>query len=158
MISQEEADRLIAIEKKRVTDETYYFPIAGEVSVMPIISLDGRETFLLDVNRGKIKLTKCTYQERYKKTIVLVRLDIDGPPHPNPEVNEVPLPYLTDYNGVTIEKPHLHLYVENFMDKWAIPVPLDKFPKINDLYETLCDFFSYCNITNPPNVQKGLFV
>ncbi len=158
MLPQNEADRLIAIEKKRATDMTYNFPMAGEVLIMPIISLDGRETFLLDVNRGSIRVSKCTYQERHQETIVLVRLDIDGPPHSNPEVIKVPLPYLIDYNGITIEEPHLHLYVEYFMDKWAVPVPLDKFPKINDLYETLYDFFSYCNIKKTPNVQKGLFV
>jgi len=29
---------------------------------------------------------------------------------------DLPLPYLTPYNGQTIDCPHLHLYVEGFMD------------------------------------------
>ena len=158
MLPQSEADKLIAIEKKRVNDEIYDFPMAGDILEIPIVSFNGREKFLLDINRGRIIISKCTYQKRYKETIILIRLDIDGPPHLNPEVIKVPLPYLSDYNGIAIECPHLHLYVENFMDKWAIPVTLEKFPKIKDIYETLYDFFNYCNIIQPPNVKKGLFV
>ncbi len=52
---------------------------------------------------------------------------------PNPEVTSVPISYLAPYNRQTIQCPHLHLYVEGFMDKWAIPIPSDKFPKADDL-------------------------
>jgi len=159
MLTQSEAEALIAMQKKKSTDEQYDFPSSGEILTIPIVSIDERESFLIDVNRrGRIKLTKCTYQERYKGIIILVRLDIDGQPHTNPEVNNIPLPYLAPYNGKTINCPHLHLYVEGYMDKWAIPAPQDRFPDTRDLYKTLYDFFRYCNIIEPPNIQRGLFI
>ena len=110
----------------------------------------------MDVNRGRIRLTKCTYQERHQGIIILVRLDVDGPPHPNPEVNVVPFPYLSEYNGITLPCPHLHIYVEGFMVKWAIPAPEDEFPRTHDLYDTLFGFFRYCNIIEPPIIQKSV--
>ncbi|MBI4721504.1 MAG: hypothetical protein HY769_00620 [Candidatus Stahlbacteria bacterium] len=157
MLNQSEADRLIAIQKKRVKEERYNFPLAGERLVIPIISTDEREPFLIDINRRRIKLTKCTYQNRYQGTIILVRLDVDGSPHPNPEVVNVPLTYLEPYNGQTILCPHLHLYVEGFDDKWAIPSPSGKFSRTKNIRATLDDFFYYCNVTEIPEVQGGLF-
>ncbi len=157
MLTQSEADTLIAMQKKKANDEVTSFPLGGSLLTLPIVSLDGREAFLIDVNRGRIRLSKCSYQERYQSTIVLVRLDIDGPPHPNPDVDTVPLPFLQPYNGVTLPTPHLHLYTEGFMDKWAIPAPPDKFSSLSDLYETLVQFFTFCNIVEPPTVQKDLF-
>lgn len=157
MITQSEADVLIAMQKKHTKEEIFDFPMPGEILTIPIISIDERESFLIDVNRkGKIRLTKCTYQNRYQKIIILVRLEIHGSPHTNPEVLNIPIPYLESYNGQTIPCPHLHLCVEGFMDKWAIPVPTDKFPKTTDLGATLDDFFSYCNIVKPPIIQRRL--
>lgn len=158
MLGQSEADTLMTIEKKRASKENYTFPMAGESLTIPIVSLDETESFLLDVNRGRIRLSKCTYQERYQGIIILVRLDVNGPPHTNPYSPEAPLPYLTEYNGASIPCPHLHLYVENYMDKWAIPAPADKFSNTNDLYATLDDFFGFCYIVEPPIVQRGLFI
>ena len=158
MLTQSEADSLTAMPKKKAKNENYDFPWAGEELVIPIVSLDERESFLVDINRGRIRLTKCSYQERHEGIIVLVRLDVDGPPHTNPEVQTVPLSYLVPYNGVTLPTPHLHLYVESFMDKWAIPAPSNKFPRINDICFTLEDFFLFCNIAEPPMVQRGLFI
>ncbi|MFO7888798.1 MAG: hypothetical protein R6V04_00505 [bacterium] len=61
MITQTEADNLISPEKKKPTDEQYNFPDIGDCLTIPIISIDGSENFLIDVNRkGKIKLSKCT--------------------------------------------------------------------------------------------------
>lgn len=159
MLTQSEADALIVMPKKKSTDEQYDFPFSGEILTIPIVSVDEKESFLIDVNRrGRIRLTKCTYQERYRGIIILVRFDIDGSPHPNPEVTLVPFPYLAPYNGQTIRCPHLHLYVEGFMDKWAIPAPSDIFTRTNGLYETLMDFFRYCNVIEPPIIQRGLFI
>ena len=152
MLSQSEADALIALPKKRKSNDLYAFPTPGESLTIPIVSDDEREEFLIDVSRGRIRFTKCSYQERYRTIIVLIRLDIDGPPHTNPDVNAVPLPYLMPYNGRTIDCPHLHLYVEGYMDKWAIPSPSDKFPDTTDLYGTLQNFFDYCNVIDKPHI------
>ena len=157
MLTQAEADFLIDMKKKAAERKSYTFPNQGEHLEIPIVSLDGRERFLIDVHRGSIRLTKCTYQERYRSAIILVRLDLDGPGHQNPEAEQVPLECLEGYNGAEISCPHLHLYVEGYMDKWAIPVPEDKFPNLSDLYQTLFDFFAYCNVIQPPRISKGLY-
>ena len=153
MLTQSEADDLIRLPKVKNSNDSYDFPFPGDFLNIPIISQDEHENFLIDISRGRIRLTKCTYQERYQTIIILIRLDLDGPPHTNPEVASVPLPCLTPHNGLAIDCPHLHLYVEGFMDKWAIPAPNDEFPNTNNLYTTLQDFFSYCNVVEPPKMH-----
>lgn len=152
MLSQAEADKLRAIEKKRSDETRRIFPVAGEKLTIPILSMDGREKFQLDISRGRIRLAKCTYQERYQSINILVRLDLDGPPHPNPDVNVVPLKFLAPYNGQTLKPPHLHLYVEGFLDKWAIPLPTD-FTAPNDLFTTFQEFCTFCNISLMPLIK-----
>jgi hypothetical protein len=157
MLSQIEADALLLMSKKRTTDEQYEFPLAGSVLKIPIVSTDGRHTFDVDINRGRIRLTKCTYQERHHSVIVLARLDVDGPTHTNPFVPAVPIPYLDAYNGATIPCPHLHQYVAGYMDRWAIPAPASSFPRTGNIFMTLDDFFAFCKVTEPPDVVRGLF-
>lgn len=154
MLTQNEADDLFRLSKKKKSDEEYEFPLPGEFLVIPVISNEEDNEFLIDVNRRQIALKKCTYQERYQKTVILVRLDINGPPHDNPAVDTAPVPALEQYNGKTINCPHLHLYVEGYMDKWAIPMPTDKFSNPDNLYDTLQEFFTYCNVVDRPRVNQ----
>src|SRR5438132_8233948 len=107
MLTQAEADALIAMVKRLVDHTTILFPLAGEMRQLEVKSDDGRESFKIEVNRrGKVKLSKCTYQELYRVIEILVRLDIYGSTHVNPDGEEVPC-------------PHLHLYRDGFADKWA---------------------------------------
>ena len=76
--------------------------------------------------------------------IILVRLDFGGPPHRNPD-------------GEEIGCPHLHTYREGYGDKWAAEVPTDKFSDLSDLWTTLGDFMTLCNVVKPPNFVRGLF-
>jgi Family of unknown function (DUF6978) len=142
-LTQLEADALIAMEKHRTDETTYVFPVTGALTVT-LQSPDRRETFLLDITRGRIDLKKATFQNRGRQVFVLVRLDIAGPPHWNPDGEEVPC-------------PHLHVYREGFGDKWAIPVPLPYFPRTADLFATLDDFYRFCSVTRPPMIERGLF-
>ncbi len=144
-LTQPEADALIAMEKHRKDDTRYSYPNLGGLISVPLQSPDRREQFILDVHRGRIDLLKVTHQNRARAVVVLVRLDLGGPTHQNPD-------------GQDIACPHLHIYREGFGDKWAIPVPGDRFSKISDLWQTLEDFMRYCNITNPPDIEKVLFV
>lgn len=106
-------------------------------------SIDTRESFLFDVNRrGRLRLSKCTYQERYAVVEVLIRLDVDGPPHVNPDGNDVPC-------------PHIHVYRESFGDKWAEPMPSD-FTDTTDLAKTLEEFLTYCHVVEFPEIQRSL--
>jgi hypothetical protein len=110
-LTQDEADKLMAMEKRAADDKQWLFPLPGDRVAIPLTSLDKRENFMLDVTRAQIKLTKATYQNRARAVIILMRLDLDGPPHRNPD-------------GVEIPCPHLHIYREGYADKWAIPAPL----------------------------------
>lgn len=89
---------------------------------------------------------------------ILRRLDIDGPPHPNPVIESVPLNFLVPYNGIEVPCPHLHIYVEGFADRWAIPAPEDLVNSNSDLYSIMKDFLRYCSVQEMPNIKRGLFL
>ena len=143
-LTQAEADALIAMEKHRVTDDRTDFPVGGESVVLPLQSADKREHFLLDLSRGRINLQKVKMQTRGRQVIVLVRLDLGGAPHRNPDGEEIPV-------------PHLHVYREGYGDRWAIPVPTGQFSAADDVWTTFEDFLRFCNITQPPYIDRGLF-
>ena len=119
--------------------------MGGESKVLPLQSADKREQFLLDLSRGRINLQKVKMQTRGRKVIVLVRLDLGGAPHRNPDGKDVPV-------------PHLHIYCEGYGDKWAIPVPANRFRTTDDVWMSFEDFLRFCNITKPPNIDPGLFI
>jgi hypothetical protein len=127
-----------------VDENDWMFPAAGGRIGLALTSLDKRENFMLDVTRAQIKLTKATYQNRVRQAIVLMRLDLDGPPHRNPDETE-------------ISCPHLHIYREGFGDKWATPAPSERYGNTLDLFSTCEAFMQHCNITGPSKMQKGLF-
>ena len=143
-LSQVDADGLITMEKIRVDQNQYTYPAPGLKLAIPLTSRDKRENFLLDVSRGKIDLAKITHQNRARQIIVLMRLDLGGPAHRNPDGEELPC-------------PHLHVYREGYGDKWEFPVPTKEYRNLEDRMQTLEDFMRHCNITEPPIVQQGLF-
>jgi hypothetical protein len=143
-LTQAEADALIAMEKHRVNEDRSDFPMGGQSVVLPLQSPDRREHFLLDLSRGRIDLLKAKMQKRGRQVVVLVRLDLGGAPHRNPDDEE-------------IASPHLHVYREGYGDKWAIPVPADRFRNVADIWTTLEDFLRFCNVTRPPHIERGLF-
>ncbi|MCY4290962.1 MAG: hypothetical protein OXC72_04280 [Roseovarius sp.] len=143
-LTQAEADALIAMQKRRADSTNLNYPGLGGSVTAPLVSVDGKELFLLDVWRSKITLGKGTYQNRGRKTVILARLDFGGAPHRNPD-------------GKEIDIPHLHLYREGFGDKYAFPVPPDKFSNPSDPWLTLEDFMRFCNIIEQPIIIRGLF-
>ena len=142
-LTQVEADVLIALEKCRVDDKVWDYPgLGGGVSI-PLTSIDKREQFMLDLRRGRINLAKGSYQNRGRRVVPLVRLCFGGSPHVNPDGREV-------------GAHHLHLYREGYGDKWAFPIPGDRFTDLGDSWRTFQDFLGFCNIVQPPNVRRGL--
>jgi len=143
MLTQKQIDDLLVVAKKLKSMERIDFPSTGSSIALDATDTDGREIFLIDVQRkGRIKLTKCTYQERYHSTEILLRLDIDGPIHDNPD-------------GESIPCPHLHIYKEGFAAKWAYPLPVGKFGDTTDLVRTLIDFLKYCGVEQVPDIQRS---
>lgn len=92
-LTQAEADALIGMEKHHVENTKLDFPAPGDRLVIPLVSADKRENFLLNVTRFQIKVTKATYQTRARQAVVLLRLDIAGPPHRIPDGQEIPCPH-----------------------------------------------------------------
>lgn len=143
-LNQAEADALIAMEKRRANNNQWNYPGFGGQVTIPLVSTDGREEFLLDLHRARVNLAKGTYQNRSRQVVVLVRLDFGGAPHRNPD-------------GEEIGSLHLHLYREGFGDKWAFPVPSDRFSDMGNSWQMLQDFMQFCNIVEPPIIRRGLF-
>ena len=144
-LTQAEADALIKMEK-HVSDssELWEYPDHGGSISVPLQSPDKREQFLLDIYRGRIDLLKGSFQNRGRQAIVLVRLDFGGAPHRNPD-------------GREIACPHLHIYKENYGDKWATTVPANFSSNEKDIMDLLDSFMTYCNITVRPLINRGLF-
>lgn len=141
MLTNEEVSRLLDVPKLIDSPGRIALPLPGEYAKWEAKSLDHREVFVIDANRkGKLKLGKCTFQERYQLVEILLRLDIDGPPHQNPD-------------GEVIDCPHLHIYRERWGAKWAYPLPAD-FTDTTDLVKTFQEFLRYCGIQNIPDVQR----
>jgi hypothetical protein len=143
-LTQAEADALLAMAKHRSDEERYAFPMGGQSLSIPLRSHDHREHFLLDLHRARINLAKVKFQNRARQVVVLARLDLGGAPHRNPDDTEVPA-------------PHLHLYREGYGHRWAYPVPAERFRDVADLWRTLEDLMAYCNIVEPPIIERGLF-
>jgi hypothetical protein len=87
-----------------------------------------------------LRLTKLKFQNRVRSVIVLVRLDVDGAPHTNPD-------------GQRLSGTHLHLFREGFDDKWAQPLDSKMFTLLNDPGTTFQEFCAFCKIESPPPVQ-----
>lgn len=143
-ITQQEADALINLPKIPAENKDWAYPPLGGAISIPLTSRDKRENFSLDISRGQINLYRGKYQNRTRQVIVLVRLDFGGPPHRNPDGEEIPC-------------PHIHIYREGYGDKWAYPAPSGEFPNVNDLQETIYDFMKFCNVVDFPSIQFGLF-
>lgn len=143
-LSQEDADALLAVEKHRESDRSWTFPALGGKVSIPLVSYDRREHFSLDFSRGSIELRKAKLQTRARQTVVLVRVDLFGTAHLNPDGEEIPC-------------PHMHLYREGFGDKWAYPLPQEVFHDPDNLWVTLDNFLVYCNVAEPPTILRGVF-
>ncbi len=148
-LTQTEADALLKMEKISVDDKEYILPswdFGGRVAV-PLISLDKRENFILDIRKSSFSIAKQTYQTRAHEAIILVRLDF-GRTHKNPP----------DLGGKVVGSPHIHIYKEGFADKYATDdIPDGMLSNLDDPSKILHDFMKYCNITQIPNFRRELF-
>lgn len=124
-------------------------PNNGENATYDLISPGSNEKFLFDIDRkGKIELSKFKLQNRYGQTkLPLVRVDIDSPPHMNPD-------------GTIVSRNHIHIFKEMDSDTGNLPwaYDLETFEKIKydrknirfmDVFFAFCE---YCNI-DVENVQ-----
>jgi len=142
-LTQGEADALLKLEKHYRDSRQPEFPAFGGDLRIPLFSDDQREEFVLSVRRGKIELRHNSIQMRARRTVILARVDVFGPPHRNPD-DEV------------IACPHLHYYVEGFGDRWAKPLP-DLFRNPENTLDTLDVFMDFCSVATKPVFLGELF-
>jgi hypothetical protein len=152
-ISQTEANRLLHMAKEFADEDPIEFsttqPMRFECA---LVSLDRRERFLLDVERGRRKRTRLRYQTRGREVIILARLELDGPDHINP-------PNSPCRPSERIKCPHIHVYVEGFEDRVAYAFSetpgLSVRNPTNGLL-TLEDFLRFCGVQHWPAIQLSV--
>lgn len=154
-LAQIEADRLLRLPKSFTTDvneinfsTTFAFDLEFELTGGP----KGRERFLLDLERGRLKRLRLKYQTRAQNIHVLARLDLNGRPHRNP-------PHAPYRPGERLTGHHLHVYREGFADRVAyLPDELPGFavPALDEDVGWFKAFLAYCNVSPVPQIQVTL--
>lgn len=141
-LTQAEADALLAMEKFCTITNEFDFPSSGTKLQVPLVSNDAEEKFILDINRVNFKISQVTFQNRTRSVIILARLDIDDPPHTNPD-------------GVELPCPHLHIYRFGHGDRWAFPLPAGVFSDVSKIKATCDEFMDWANVVVPPSFRPG---
>lgn len=146
MISQHEADELLAMKKIVIAPKSMHLPKRGDKTSWDLESNDGSERFIIDVWRGKIEIARYSVNHRFRKSFVLARVCVNNAPHMNPD-------------GELLSGPHLHLYQEGLGDAYAIPLPKEFFSSPDDIVCTVREFLKYCNVVEHPKVhlQEAFF-
>lgn len=142
--------RLMSVRK--YFEQTVVLPAVGGTGTWQLSGATSGDRFFLDINRkGKLELTKYTIQNRYVITRQpLVRVDIDSPPHINPD-------------GTKKSRNHIHLFRESGSEHGNLPWAYE-FDEIDglEIFLSRLDFMSvfdgfcnYCNI-DTANIQRTI--
>src|SRR2546423_4388585 len=84
-LTQAEADTLLQMPKEfRETDPLEFPNTQAQIYVRTLLSVDRREEFFFDFERGRRNRARLKYQTRGRRVVVLARLDLNGPAHKNP--------------------------------------------------------------------------
>ena len=74
MLTQTEADQFMQMAKHFVRPPATITILPGADDTYELAGPNNRETFLLDVWRGTLRLSKLKYQNRVQTAVILVRL------------------------------------------------------------------------------------
>lgn len=148
----EEALNYIKTEKE-IIEKRISFPKQNEFLIMNAVTKDKpNEKFIVDINRKRAIISRCTLQQRVYTSIPLIRLDIDTKPHKNPD-------------GKIIGGNHIHIYKEGYDLGWAYPLNHEILNQVNPNFDitlfddlishtnTFLNFCMFCNITKIPMFQ-----
>ena len=118
--------------------------MAGQSLVVPLQSAVKREQFLLDLSRGRIDLLKVKMQNRGRQVWCLC--------------GSIWAVHLT---GTRMAKRFPYRTCTSIArdtgDKWAVAVPSDRFTSNDRCLAHVGEFMRFCNITQPPHIERGLF-
>jgi len=134
-MDKEYFERLMKMAKK-FEDEGVVIPKLGMIESLKVLSEDGRETFYVDCDRKNRIELKVKNQNRHSSNTVLFRVEVNCPPHLNPD-------------GTLLSRNHVHIFTEEYGESFA--VELDEFhphlfKKWNDFNSLFEDFCEYSNI------------
>lgn len=132
--------------KRRLDDAIWEYRGLGRQLSIPLVSRSSEDRFSLDIHRSRLTLfKKWSYQNRFRgqRSPILARLDFGGSTHQNPD-------------GQKPGRDHLHLYCEGYEDRWVYEIPIEKFPNVQNRWSPLYDFIRFCNIVEPPYLERGL--
>ena len=113
-ITQTEADYLMKLVKQFETQDTIVLGNTYLKKFHPLISIDGREKFSLDVWHSSIVLNKYRFQERARSVIILARVDIGGALHTNPDGVKVLCPISIFIEKAMVINGHIPSRIINF--------------------------------------------
>lgn len=142
-MTQAEAQGLIQILKRLLQPNMITLPMTGSTSTVELCSVfSEKDYFSVIFNRkGRIDPSKYTLMLRYGKDKGLLRIDVGGPPHTNP-------------NGTIVPCPHIHIQQRDtgHWDSWATDIPA-VFGNVADRIETFTTFLQYCNVCNIASIE-----
>jgi hypothetical protein len=130
--------RIIETPKQRIGQNDPVKLFVGMNAEINFQSTAGPERFRLIIERHRFNPQHAKYQFMTASSDGLLRLEIDGPTHWNPDDEEIPC-------------PHIHRYREGAGLRWAMPIT-DQFGDPSDLVAGLTWFMGYCNIVQVPTI------
>lgn len=152
-LTQAEADALLQMPKAFTDAAPLEFPRTQHFSYeRSLMSMDRREEFRFDFERGRRNRARLKYQTRGRAVAILARLDLGGPAHRNP-------PDSAYRPGERLGCPHFHLYTEGFEDRIAYEPPDVQGLHLRNPADgpgCLEDFLRYCGVQSRPAIQLGL--
>lgn len=132
ILSQAEADNKIRLQKAFVDKRPLIINRPYNEKRQLISLYEPIETFYLYITQTAIDFGNYSTVTRYFQ-IPLVRACIDpDKKHTNPD-------------GTQINGPHIHIYREGFLDKFAQPLPKGDFPDLG-IVQFVRAFLRYCSI------------
>jgi len=136
-VTKESAQELIHVMKEIVEKGIYNLPKQGSQNKILLQSvLSKRDKFDVVVNRvARINPSKYTLLLNYPEE-GLLRVDVNGPNHVNPDGAKVPCPHV-----------HMRMKDTGKWDDWAFDLPA-VFGNTEDCAATVRDFLQYCQVNN----------
>lgn len=138
-----EAQGLIQVLKRILQEGKLALPKSGSIAKFELCSVfSEKDRFTVIANRSsKIRKNKYTLMLRYGKDKRLLRIDVGGPDHVNPD-------------GTVVPCPHIHFQTKDSgkWDAWAAEIPA-VFGNVEDRVETFRTFLQYCHVHNIASIE-----
>ena len=138
-----EAQGLIQVLKRLLQSGIIALPQMGRSVKVDLCSVfSEKDRFTVILNRSsRIRKDKYTLLLLYGKDKGLLRIDVGGPAHTNPD-------------GTVIPCPHIHVQQKDAgsWDAWAVEIPA-VFGHVEDRIDTFRTFLQYCHVNHIASIE-----